>query len=57
MVIPEKAVLDTIEQTRQAGSAVRRKAEELFDNSITAHLEKSGFLKELWGNELTAPAR
>jgi hypothetical protein len=55
MSIPEKAVADTIEQTRQAGGAVRRKSEDLFDNSFTTHLEKSGFLKELWGNELLAP--
>lgn len=52
MIIPERAVADTIEQTRQAGGAVRRKAEELFDNSFTSHLERSGFLKELWGSEL-----
>ena len=57
MVVPEKAVADTIEQTRQAGGAVRRKTEELFDNSFTAHLEKSGFLKELWGNDLGAQPR
>lgn len=52
MIIPERAVAETLEQTRQAGGAVRRKAEELFDNSFTSHLERSGFLKELWGSEL-----
>ena len=57
MIIPEKAVADTIEQTRLAGGAVRRKAEDLYDNNFTAHLEKSGFLKELWGSELAAPSR
>lgn len=57
MIIPEKAVADTIEQTRLAGGVVRRKSDDLFDNSFTVHLEKSGFLKELWGNELGAPAR
>jgi ABC-type nitrate/sulfonate/bicarbonate transport system substrate-binding protein len=57
MIIPEKAVVDTIEQTRLAGGIVRRKAEELYDNSFPAHVEKSGFLRELWGNELAAPVR
>jgi hypothetical protein len=57
MLVPERAVADTIEQTRLAGSVVRRKSEELFDNSFATHLEKSGFLKELWGSELDAPAR
>jgi hypothetical protein len=57
MIMPERAVADTIEQTRQTGGAVRRKPEEFFDNSFTAHLKKSGFLKELWGNELSAQPR
>ncbi|MGZ9257798.1 MAG: ABC transporter substrate-binding protein [Candidatus Binatia bacterium] len=57
MIIPEKAVADTIEQTRLAGGVVRRKSDDLFDNSFAIHLEKSGFLKELWGSELGAPAR
>ncbi|MEO6163488.1 MAG: ABC transporter substrate-binding protein [Candidatus Binatia bacterium] len=57
MIIPEKAVADTIEQTRLAGGVVRRKSDDLFDNSHTVHLGKSGFLKELCGSELGAPAR
>ena len=57
MIIPEKAVADTLEQTRLSGGVVRRKAEELYDNSFVNHLEKSGFLKELWGAELSAAAR
>jgi ABC-type nitrate/sulfonate/bicarbonate transport system substrate-binding protein len=57
MTIPERAVAETIEQTRQSGTNVRVKPEELYDNSFTAQLEKSGFLKELWGSELSAPAR
>ena len=52
MTIPERAVAETIEQTKQSGTNVRIKPVELYDNSFTAHLEKSGFLKELWGNEL-----
>jgi len=54
MTIPERAVADTIEQTKQSGTNVRVKPEELYDNSFTAQLEKSGFLKELCGSELSA---
>jgi ABC-type nitrate/sulfonate/bicarbonate transport system substrate-binding protein len=53
MAVPERVVADTIEQARQSGINVRVKPEELYDNSFTAHLEKSGFLKELWGSELS----
>ncbi|HWH77418.1 MAG TPA: ABC transporter substrate-binding protein [Candidatus Binatus sp.] len=57
MTVPGQAVAETLEVVRGLGLPVKRKAEEIYDNSFTAHLEKSGFLKELWGNELTAPAR
>lgn len=57
MLIPDKAVAETIEQVRQSGGSVRRKPEELYDNAFTAHLEKSGFLKELWGSEWPAAGR
>jgi hypothetical protein len=30
---------------------VRKKSEELYDNRFVIDLEKSGFLKEIWGNE------
>ena len=36
MIFPEKAVAETIEQTRLAGGTVRRKPEELYDNGFTA---------------------
>jgi hypothetical protein len=36
MIFPEKAVAETIEQTRLAGGMVRRKPEELYDNGFTA---------------------
>jgi ribosomal protein S8 len=45
-------VTDTIENARQAGANVRRKAAETYDNSFAENLEKSGFLKELWGGEV-----
>jgi len=28
---------------------VKRKAEDIFDNTFVINLEKSGFQKELWG--------
>ena len=33
------------------------KLEDLYDNTFVNDLEKGGFLKELWGSELAAPAR
>jgi ABC-type nitrate/sulfonate/bicarbonate transport system substrate-binding protein len=51
MVVPGKAVAETVEIARQESAPVRRKAEELYDNTFVNNLEKSGFLKEIWGNE------
>jgi NitT/TauT family transport system substrate-binding protein len=51
MVVPGRSVIDAVEIARETGTGVRRKAEELFDNSFVNNLEKSGFLKELWGAE------
>src|SRR5262245_2572759 len=51
MIVPAKAVAETVELARQEGSPVRRKAEEIYDNSFVMNLEKSGFMKEIWGNE------
>jgi len=51
MVVPGKSVSETVEIARETGTIVRRKAEELYDNSFVYQLEKSGFLKELWGSE------
>jgi hypothetical protein len=51
MVVPGKAVAETIELARQDGAPVRRKAEEIYDNTFVNNLEKSGFMKEIWGNE------
>jgi ABC-type nitrate/sulfonate/bicarbonate transport system substrate-binding protein len=47
--IPASRVAEAIESARQAGANVRRKPAETYDNSFAEHLEKSGFLKELWG--------
>ena len=51
MVVPGNTVREAVDIARDSGTVVRRKPEELYDNSFVNHLEKSGFLKELWGNE------
>lgn len=52
MVVPENAVAGVIEVAREAGTNVRKKTTEIIDNSFAENLEKSGFLKELWGGEV-----
>ena len=49
--IPVSRVAETIEAARQAGGQVRRKPGETYDNSFAENLEKTGFLKDLWGGE------
>jgi NitT/TauT family transport system substrate-binding protein len=51
MMVPGKAVADAVELARESGTTVRRKTEEIYDNSFVNNLEKSGFLKEIWGSE------
>jgi NitT/TauT family transport system substrate-binding protein len=51
MVVPGRAVADAIDLARESGAPVRKKPEEIYDNSFVNNLEKSGFLKELWGSE------
>ena len=51
MVVPGKAVSEAIDLARESGTVIRRKPEEIYDNSFVNNLEMSGFLKELWGNE------
>ena len=51
MIVPGKSVREAVEIARDTGTLVRRKPEELYDNSFVNNLEKSGFLKELWGSE------
>jgi NitT/TauT family transport system substrate-binding protein len=52
MTVPSAAVIEAVDLVRAGGTQVRRKAEEIYDNSFVQNLEKSGFLKELWGSEL-----
>jgi NitT/TauT family transport system substrate-binding protein len=49
MIVPSTAVAESVELHRRLGSPVKRKAEELYDNSFVNNLEKSGFQRELWG--------
>ncbi len=51
MIVPAKSVSEAVEIARESGTLVRKKPEELYDNSFVINLEKSGFLKELWGSE------
>jgi ABC-type nitrate/sulfonate/bicarbonate transport system substrate-binding protein len=51
MVVPGKAVAEAIDLARESGTTIRRKPEEIYDNSFVFNLEKSGFLKEIWGSE------
>ncbi len=51
MIVPGKAVADAIEIARESGTTIRRKPQEIYDNSFVNNLEKSGFLKEIWGTE------
>ncbi|MGZ8445800.1 MAG: ABC transporter substrate-binding protein [Candidatus Binatia bacterium] len=51
MVVPGNTVREAVDIARESGTVVRRKPEDLYDNSFVNNLEKSGFLKELWGNE------
>ncbi len=48
MIVPGAAVSDSVELLRSLGTPVKRKAEDIYDNSFVAHLEKSGFQKDLW---------
>jgi ABC-type nitrate/sulfonate/bicarbonate transport system substrate-binding protein len=52
IAIPGARVAEAIESARQAGANVRRKPVDTYDNGFAEHLEKSGFLKELWGADL-----
>jgi ABC-type nitrate/sulfonate/bicarbonate transport system substrate-binding protein len=52
MIVPAAAVADSVELIRPSGSQIIKRPEEIYDNSFVNNLEKSGFLKTLWGSEL-----
>ena len=49
MFVPPVAVTESVDMQRNLGAAIKRKAEDLYDNSFVYNLEKSGFQRELWG--------
>jgi ABC-type nitrate/sulfonate/bicarbonate transport system substrate-binding protein len=51
MIVPGKAVAETMDLARESGAPIRKKPEEIYDNTFVNNLEKSGFLKEIWGSE------
>jgi NitT/TauT family transport system substrate-binding protein len=52
IAVPVGAVAAAVEAAREDGTQIRRKTSEIFDNSFAEQLEKSGFLREIWGNEV-----
>ena len=52
MTVPADAITASVALAREDGVQIRRKPDEVYDNQFAEHLEKSGFLKELWGSEL-----
>jgi len=52
MSVPGNAVVEAVEVAREEGTQIRKKPAEIYDNSFAEQLERSGFLKETWGNEL-----
>jgi NitT/TauT family transport system substrate-binding protein len=51
MLVPGDQVADAVELAKTE-TTVRRKASEIFDNRFAEDLEKSGFLKEIWGGKV-----
>ena len=45
-------VAEAVEIARQTGTNVKRMPADLFDNTFAENLDKSGFLKEIWGGDV-----
>ena len=54
MLAAGNAVAEVVDLARKSGTPVRKKAEEIYDNCFVSDLEKSGFLKEIWGEKITS---
>ena len=52
LTVPANAVSHAVEIAREDGTQIRKKPAEIIDNSFADQLDRSGVLKELWGNEL-----
>jgi ABC-type nitrate/sulfonate/bicarbonate transport system substrate-binding protein len=48
MIVPAGVVTESVELYRSLGMPIKRKAEEMYDNSFVHDLERSGFQKDLW---------
>jgi ABC-type nitrate/sulfonate/bicarbonate transport system substrate-binding protein len=51
LTVPVNAVAQAVEIAREDGTQIRKKPAEMIDNSFAEQLDKSGFLKELWGGK------
>ncbi len=52
MTVPGSAVAEAVDLARKTGTNVTRRPAEIFDNTFAEDLEKSGFLKEIWGGRV-----
>ena len=52
LIVPETTVAGVVEFAREQGTNVRKKAAEFIDNGYAENLDKSGFLREIWGGEI-----
>ena len=52
MIVPLNLVAEAVEVARDAGTVINRKPTDFLENSFAEHLDKSGFLRELWGGEV-----
>jgi NitT/TauT family transport system substrate-binding protein len=52
VIVPANAVVQAVETAREDGTQIRRKPAEIIENGFAEQLEKTGFLKELWGRQL-----
>lgn len=52
MTVPGPAVAEAVNLVQESGASVTRKSTDLFDNRFAEQLDKSGFLRELWGGEV-----
>ena len=52
LLVPENSVAGVVEVAREQGTSIRKKAPEMIDNRFAEDLDKSGFLKEIWGTEV-----
>lgn len=53
LLVPEPPLAAAIEIIREQGTNVRRKPGEVIDNRFAEDLERRGFLREIWGAEIS----